>query len=250
MPAGYGGQVAEHTATSEAAAAPRKRVRMDTEARRRIILQAAAGQFRDRPYSQVSISDIAEAAGVARGLLHHYFGSKRELYLAVVRDVARVPVVEQEATEATSVGPDPSGADTTAPGSEGSEDDVWTRSVDGLLGLIGANSERWLTAVTVGGAERDDEVAQILDAGREVVAEQTIRALGIDPDTATAELWAVVRGYGGFVQELTVEWLERGRLTRDQVRAAMVRTLPLLLAEILPEVEAIRADRSRPDDGR
>jgi AcrR family transcriptional regulator len=58
-----------------------KRVRMDSAERRRQILHAATGLFLRRPYSQVSISDIAEEAGVARGLLHHYFDSKRDLYL-------------------------------------------------------------------------------------------------------------------------------------------------------------------------
>ena len=29
--------------------------------------------------------------GVARGLLHHYFGTKRDLYLEVIRSVVRVP---------------------------------------------------------------------------------------------------------------------------------------------------------------
>ena len=65
----------------------RKRVRMDYDERRRLILDAATGLFLRRPYGQVSISDIADAAGVAKGLLHHYFGSKRDLYLQVVRDV-------------------------------------------------------------------------------------------------------------------------------------------------------------------
>src|SRR3954465_14292963 len=31
---------------------------------------------------------IAEEAGVTRGLVHHYCGTKRELYLAVVEDLA------------------------------------------------------------------------------------------------------------------------------------------------------------------
>ncbi|HEX4902754.1 MAG TPA: helix-turn-helix domain-containing protein, partial [Acidimicrobiales bacterium] len=58
-----------------------RRVRLDSEERRSQILQAATGLFLRRPYADVSITDIAEAAGVARGLLHHYFESKRALYL-------------------------------------------------------------------------------------------------------------------------------------------------------------------------
>ena len=47
-------------------------------------------------------------------------------------------------------------------------------------------------------------------------------------------LRALVRAYGGLVQEVTLEWLERGRLTQDQARTILVQTLPLLLERVLP----------------
>lgn len=199
---------------ADSSPADTKRVRLAGDERRRQILHAASEQFADRPYSQVSISDIAEAAGVARGLLHHYFESKRDLYLEVVRRIVRVPTASFA-------------ADT--PGS-------WERAVDGLLGLIAADPDRWLRFASLGGSERDDDLEGILDDSREVVAAQTIQALGIADDQVTPELRAIVRGYGGFVQELTLEWLVRGRLDRAQVREALVRTMPLLLADVLPHL--------------
>lgn len=189
--------------------APTKRVRMDYDDRRRSILHAATGLFLRRPYSEVSISDIADAAGVAKGLLHHYFESKRDLYLEVVRDVTRVPL---------AAGPAADGQDPT-----------WAAAVDALLGFASANRELWLNATTVG----DDEVASIVDDSREVLAEQTIEALGLD-DTPVVR--ALVRGYGGLVQEVTREWLDRGRLTEAQAREVLVRALPLLLERVLPEL--------------
>jgi AcrR family transcriptional regulator len=188
-----------------------KRVRMDHEERRRQLLHAAAQLFLRRPYSEVSITDIAEQAGVARGLLHHYFESKRDLYLAVVREVTdvRVPV---EGEAAADVDPLPA-------------------AIDALLGYVADNQTLWLNSLSVGGPERDDELAGIVDASREVLAEQTIAALGL-PDTDVAR--AVVRGYGGLVQEVTLEWLQRGRLTREQARTVLVRALPLLVEEVLP----------------
>lgn len=199
----------------------RKRVRMDYDDRRRSILHAAGELFLERPYSQVSISDIAEAAGVARGLLHHYFDSKRDLYLEVVRNASKPAGV--------ALGERPANADLT-------EDQIWTRSIDGLLGFIADNRELWLTSVTVGGPERDDEVATIIDESREVLADQTIAALGLT-DQETPQLRALIRGYGGLVQEVTLEWLERDRLTRDQAREVLVRTLPLLLEHVLPAID-------------
>ncbi len=196
-----------------------KRVRMDHDERRGLILHAASELFLDRPYSEVSITDIAEAAGVARGLLHHYFESKRDLYLEVVRRASKPPRV---------LVPDDSDAGTRA--------DAWTHGVDGLLDFVSQNRELWLTSVMVGGPVRDDEVLSIVDASREVLAEQTIAALGLAAHD-TPRLRAMIRGYGGLVQEITLEWLERGRLSREEAREVLVRALPLLLEHVLPAIE-------------
>lgn len=184
---------------------------MDYDERRRLILDAATGLFLRRPYGQVSISDIADAAGVAKGLLHHYFGSKRDLYLQVVRDVTRVALPSGPALEG--------GQELAALGA----------AIDALLGFASANRDLWLNATAVG----DDEVASILDDSREVLTEQIIAGLSLE-DTPVVR--ALVRGYGGLVQEVTREWLDRGRLTEAQAREVLVRTLPLLLERVLPEL--------------
>src|SRR3546814_9673288 len=121
--------------------------------------------------------ELASAAGVARGLLHHYFGSKRDLYLEVVRGIVRVPTL-------------PLPEDDLAAGER-----TWDASVDGWMDLIEANAELWLTIVGAGGTGRDPELDQILDEARELTALRVLQARGIDADTAPPELLAVVRGY-------------------------------------------------------
>ena len=49
------------------------------------ILAAAREAFGDRGYDATSIRQIAANAGVDPALVHHYFGTKEELFLAVVR---------------------------------------------------------------------------------------------------------------------------------------------------------------------
>jgi AcrR family transcriptional regulator len=44
------------------------------------ILQAARGLFAERGYTRTTIRSVAAAAGVNQGLVHHYFGSKQQLY--------------------------------------------------------------------------------------------------------------------------------------------------------------------------
>ncbi len=65
--------------------------RLEHDERRAQILACARRLFSERSYAAVSTSEIASEAGVARGLLHHYFGTKRELYLEVVRTLVRMP---------------------------------------------------------------------------------------------------------------------------------------------------------------
>jgi AcrR family transcriptional regulator len=195
------------------------RIRMDREQRRRQILRVAGRLFGERPYSEVSVSDIAAEAGIAKGLMHLYFGSKRELYLEVVRRSAAAPVSL----------PDQRGVPA---------EEAWSCAVDAFVQMIADKPDLWVTSVTVGGAERDDEVAEILDSAREILADQTLAAIGLADRAADPTLRALVRAYGGFVEELTVEWLVRGRLDERQVRRAMTATLPLLVERVLPLLDA------------
>lgn len=194
--------------------APR-RVRMDPDARRDQILRVAARLFGERAYSDVSISDIAGEAGIARGLLHHYFGSKRELYLEVVRIAARAPLGSRP--------PEALGTP-----------EAWTTVVDSFLAAVEHNPGRWLSSVNAGAPEGDDDVAAILDEAREILADQTLVAIGLDDRSADPAVRAFVRAWGGFVQELTIEWVARRRIDRERVRRAMLATLPLLVERILP----------------
>lgn len=57
------------------------------ETRQRLI-DAAVEAFSEQGYDEVAVADIAKAAGVAHGLLFHYFGNKRGIYLAALRDAS------------------------------------------------------------------------------------------------------------------------------------------------------------------
>ena len=58
--------------------------RLDPAQRRDQILDAASALFAERAYDEVSIEDIASAAGVTRGLVHHYFGGRNDVYIALL----------------------------------------------------------------------------------------------------------------------------------------------------------------------
>lgn len=53
-------------------------------ARRRQILEAAAGAFSERGFARTSMADIVRATGLSNGAVYRYFPSKADLVLAIV----------------------------------------------------------------------------------------------------------------------------------------------------------------------
>src|SRR5436190_1833555 len=64
--------------------------RLDPAKRREQMLDAANALFAERAYDEVSVEDIASAAGVNRGLVHHYFGGRKEVYIALLERLGAV----------------------------------------------------------------------------------------------------------------------------------------------------------------
>ena len=56
------------------------------EAKRRQIMEAAVRAFARKGYHSCRVGEIAEEAGVAYGLVYHYFGSKEEVLQEIFRD--------------------------------------------------------------------------------------------------------------------------------------------------------------------
>jgi AcrR family transcriptional regulator len=202
------------------ASAPRWQ-RLDYDDRRQQILLCARTLFSERNYASVSTTEIAREAGVARGLLHHYFGTKRDLYLEVVRTLVRMPR-----------NPVP----LQAPG-RGIEL-VIDESVERWLTMLERNRETWLAAIGTRGLGRDAEVEAILDEAREQAADRLIEALQTyEAAQAPSELRAAIRAYSGFAEAASVEWLERNRLNREQLHTLLVQAFLSIVRDVLPAVQ-------------
>jgi AcrR family transcriptional regulator len=197
---------------------PERRQRLAHDERRRQILDCARGLFSERSYDSVSTAEIAAQAGVARGLLHHYFGTKRELYLEVVRGLVRLPA-------------NPVPRERAGRGLE----ELIEESTERWLGELERNRGTWLAAVGTRGLGRDPEVAEILNRARERTAARIIRALEIEePADAPPELWAAVRSWGALAEAASVEWLGHRRIDREQAKVLVVRSFLALVREVLP----------------
>jgi TetR/AcrR family transcriptional regulator, fatty acid metabolism regulator protein len=71
------------------------------EDKRRLILDAAVRVFARKSYHTSRVGDIAEEAGVAHGLLYHYFRSKEELLETIFRETWRDVLDAVRAVEET-----------------------------------------------------------------------------------------------------------------------------------------------------
>jgi hypothetical protein len=115
----------------------------------------------------------------------------------------------------------------------------WQDSVALWMDVVETNQEAWLAAIGAGETGRDRAMHDILNESRERTASQVITVLGLD-EKRTPEVRAVVRGFGGFAEQITREWLQRGRLTKEQARVLLVGALPGMIERLLPDVVAAR----------
>jgi AcrR family transcriptional regulator len=186
---------------------------MAGDERRRQIISVARELFAQRPYSDVATTDIARAAGVTHGLLTYHFGSKRNLYLAVLRATLHVPRA-------------PGPLDVTDPDLESAMDAMTEWWLDTLEG----SRELWLAALSARGMGRDPEVDAMLDeiehrAQADLIAYLTAR----DPADAPPELWALIAAWQGLAEATGVEWLRSGHINRAQAKVLVVESLRQLL---------------------
>ncbi|WP_328346883.1 TetR/AcrR family transcriptional regulator [Micromonospora sp. NBC_00421] len=206
-----------------------RRRRLEPDARRGQILACAVRLFGARPYPDVSTTDIARAAGVARGLVNHYFGTKKQLYLEVVRVMVTVPEV--------AVARLPAG-------------DLRTRvdaSVTWFLDVVSRHRTSWLAAVTAGGMGHDPDVALVLTEAEEVAADSVLVAVGLADVTAhRAELRGMIRAYGGLATSTAREWLQRGTLDRAQVHLLLTATLLTIVEQVFPAIAGRHPAPGRP----
>lgn len=207
--------------TAPSQLAPRRR-RLEPDERRRQILACAIDLFGEGPYAEVSITDVARSAGVARGLVNHYFGTKKGLYVEVVRALATMPAFDEGRLP---------------PGDVAARIDA---GVTWFLDIVARHSRSWLSTVPGGAGDHGAEVAAVLAEADEVTADTLLRLVGVDPPSVPGgnQVRAALRAYSGFGKAAAAEWLGRGSLSRDQVHLLLTTTLRALTSSVLPQLAA------------
>ncbi|MFI0449515.1 TetR/AcrR family transcriptional regulator [Actinomadura sp. 6N118] len=192
--------------------------RLPRDERRDQILGVARRMFTEVPYADVSTAAIAREAGVQRGLIHYYFGTKRELFLEVVRGLT-----------VSYAGQAPP-ADPTLPLEE-----TVDLCVHLFLDAAESNADTWLAALDAEGFGQDPELRRIVNKTRDATVEHMLTLLHVPEPTDT--LRAVLRTYSGLAEVATRQWLQEKTLSRAQVHKLLAGSLLVLVREIAPAVE-------------
>ncbi|AIY01363.1 Transcriptional regulator, TetR family [Arthrobacter sp. PAMC 25486] len=195
-----------------------RRQRLAPDERRQQIFVCAQRLFTERAYEEVSATDIAASAGVARGLINHYFGNKRELYLEVIKVSSTVSEV------AVASLPD------------GTLDERIELAVAWFLDSLEKSGGAWLS-FGGGSMGRDPDLEKILIAAENESIELLIEACGLSGRRDGREqIRAMFRVYAQLARSGGREWLLRKTLTRPQVHALLASTLRVIVSDAVPAI--------------
>jgi AcrR family transcriptional regulator len=166
------------------------RQRLDVDERRAQLVELGLTHFGGKAYEDVSIDDIAQAAGISKGLLYHYFPTKRAFYVACVRAAAAHLIEMTETPDDT-------------PGLE-----RLTCSLDTYLEYVRSHGRAYATLMRSGSAV-DREVVAIVDDTRAKFLERLTKGMEAAVDLSSPLLRIALVGWVGLAEAASLDWVER-----------------------------------------
>jgi AcrR family transcriptional regulator len=192
------------------------RVRLPTDERRARLLELGEDLFSRHPYDALTTDVIAATGSISKGLLFHYFGSKRGFYIATIEHVAErlLAHVELDASR--------------------SPFDAVLDALDRFLDFVHDHAAIY-RALLRGGLGADPQSQAIVERVRWTTVHRVLALLdpghgpagGCHPLTTTAGLR--LYGWVGCTEALSVAWID-GSIARERIRALMLESVGPVLA--------------------
>lgn len=181
---------------------------MAQKSRHQQLLTLGLTLFGERTYDDVSIDDIARQADISRGLMYHYFGSKRSFYIAVIRYATDLMLdhIHPDATR-------------------GAEQNL-REGLRGFFRFADENRHAYLMVLYAGGG-LDDEVRHHLNEVRDEIVHRMLSSVPYLESTPL--LHTLGRGWLSSVETCVQRLLEVGDVTED----ALINHLGASLLSIL-----------------
>ncbi|WP_394434744.1 TetR/AcrR family transcriptional regulator [Streptomyces sp. SGAir0957] len=195
------------------------RRRMGVEERRRQLIGVALELFSHRSPDEVSIDEIAAAAGISRPLVYHYFPGKLSLYEAALRRAA-----DDLAQRFEEPREGPLGARLLRV--MGRFFDFVDEHGPGFSALM-----RGGPAVSAGGSCSPETVSAtnaLIDSVRQAAYVQILAHLNVGEPSARLEL--VVRSWISLAESTALLWLDGRRVPREELQLQLVHDFAALAA--------------------
>ena len=187
-----------------------KRTRLDPIARRAQLIALGVEMLATRTLDALSVEDIAQKAGISRGLLFHYFSSKQEFHI----EVARAAAAELLAR--------------TAPDTSLAPLDALRRSLTEFIAYVEENPDNYKSLVR-GAASGDAAMRAIFDETRASMAGRIVAVLGELglPLGPRAEL--AVHGWVAFAEECVIRSIDGGVKDSSGLLDMLTKALPAVV---------------------
>ncbi len=163
-----------------------------------------------RTLDALSVEDIAQKAGISRGLLFHYFSSKQEFHIEVARAAAAELLSRTE------------------PNIELPPLEALRSSLTEFIGYVQENPDNYKSLVR-GAASGDAEMRAIFDDTRATMAGRIVAVLadlGL-PLGARAEI--AVHGWVAFAEECVIRSIDGGVKDSDALLDMLTKALPAVV---------------------
>ncbi|WP_183099517.1 TetR/AcrR family transcriptional regulator [Nocardioides pelophilus] len=191
------------------------RTRLSPDERREQLLELGLRLFAGSTIEDISIDRLSEEAGVSRGLLYHYFGSKQGFHEAVIRRAADDLIAQ------------------TAPPHGGDPIARLLSSMTAYVDYVIANYEGYRSLVRAAAGGNEAVRAIYLDARFSLTDRIfTADAQGeLIVDTPAVRL--AVRGWAALAEETVLAWCEDPTgVSRDQLLRLVTESLPAVVATL------------------
>ncbi|CAM5381195.1 TetR family transcriptional regulator [Streptomyces spiroverticillatus] len=186
------------------------RRRMGVEERRQQLIGVALELFSHRSPDEVSIDEIAAAAGISRPLVYHYFPGKQSLYEAALRRAA-----DELAARFNEPHEGPLGA-------------RLLRVMSRFFGFVDEHGPGFSALMRGGPAVGSSTTNAMIDEVRQAAYEQILDHLGVgDPP---ARLALVVRSWVSLAESTALLWLDGREIPRAELELQLVHDFAALMA--------------------
>ncbi|ARP69927.1 TetR family transcriptional regulator [Streptomyces sp. MUSC 125] len=183
---------------------------MGVEERRQQLIGVALELFSRRSPDEVSIDEIASAAGISRPLVYHYFPGKLSLYEAALK----------RASEDL--------AGRFAEPHEGSLGARLLRVMRRFFDFVDEHGPGFSALMRGGPAVGSSTTNALIDAVRQAAYDQILSHLGVTEASARLEL--VVRSWISLAESTALIWLDGRRVPRAELELQLVHDFAALTA--------------------